>query len=76
MSLMVSLDLKLKNLERLIDSEVSKVFSNLVSKEPETEKEVEKDEVINQNIRTQANLSEEELDVILFYGGNKPENNN
>lgn len=64
------------DLERLIDSEVSKVFSNLVSKEPETEKEVEKDEVINQNIRTQANLSEEELDVILFYGGNKPENNN
>lgn len=51
-----------KELEQLIDSEVSKVFSDIVSKEPQKEKSQE----INQPVQRQVNLSEEEFDEIFF----------
>lgn len=57
-----------KELEKLIDIEVSKVFINLTSKEPEVKRPSSK-KLYQQ---TQVNLSEEELDEILFYGGKKP----
>jgi hypothetical protein len=51
-----------KELEELIDSEVSKVFSDMVSKEPQEEKAQE----TTQPVQRQVNLSEEEFDEIFF----------
>ena len=51
-----------KELEELIDSEVSKVFSDMVSKEPQEEKTQE----TTQPVQRQVNLSEEEFDEIFF----------
>jgi hypothetical protein len=59
-----------KELKDLIDLEVSKVFADMVYKEP---KEEPKEENSNNNmIQTKkVGLTEEELDEILFYGGKK-----
>ena len=57
-----------KYLEKLIDTEVSKVFINLTAKEPQ----LKKPEAIAVKIQPQVNLTEEELDDILFYGGKRP----
>lgn len=54
-----------KELEQLIDSEVSKIFSDMVSKEPEQEKSQETNEPV-QPVQKQVNLSEEEFDEIFF----------
>ena len=54
-----------KELEQLIDSEVSKVFSGMVSKEPQKEKSEETNQAI-QPVQKQVNLSEEEFDEIFF----------
>ncbi len=50
-----------EDLEKLIDIEVSKVFSDEPLKEPE-----EKVEISNEKIIKQTNLTEDELDEILF----------
>jgi hypothetical protein len=57
-----------KDLEKLIDTEVSKVFINLTAKEPQ----LKKPEATAVKIQPQVNLTEEELDDILFYGGKRP----
>ena len=59
-----------KELKDLIDLEVSKVFADMVYKEP---KEEPKEEISNNNIiqTKKVGLTEEELDEILFYGGKK-----
>jgi hypothetical protein len=57
-----------KELEKLIDTEVSKVFINLTAKEPQ----IKKPSPQKTHQQPQINLTEEELDEILFYGGNKP----
>jgi hypothetical protein len=59
-----------KELKDLIDLEVSKVFADMVYKEP---KEEPKEEISNNNIvqTKKIGLTEEELDEILFYGGKK-----
>jgi hypothetical protein len=59
-----------KELEQLIDKEVSRVFSNSYLKEPEI-KSVENSEIKLKKtpLDLKANLSEEELDDFLFYGG-------
>jgi hypothetical protein len=59
-----------KELKDLIDLEVSKVFADMVYKEP---KEEPKEEISNNNINQtkKVGLTEEELDEILFYGGKK-----
>ena len=57
-----------KELEKLIDTEVSKVFINLTSKEPQIKKSLPQ-KLYQQ---PQINLTEEELDDILFYGGKRP----
>ena len=61
-----------KELERLIDSEVSKVFSDMVSKEPESENKIDVSQKSNTPTNKIANLTEEELDNILFFGGKRP----
>jgi hypothetical protein len=61
-----------KELEQLIDSEVSKIFSDMVSKEPQSDKNNELSQDSQTNINKIANLTEEELDDILFYGGKRP----
>lgn len=54
-----------KELKELIDSEVSKVFSDMTSKEPQEElKETPK----VHNYTKKPKITEEELDQILFYG--------
>lgn len=58
-----------KELEKLIDTEVSKVFINLSSKEPQIKKSLPQ----KSYQQPQINLTEEELDEILFYGGKRPE---
>lgn len=50
-----------EDLEKLIDIEVSKVFSGEPLKEPE-----EKVEISNEKTIKQTNLTEDELDEILF----------
>jgi hypothetical protein len=57
-----------KELEKLIDTEVSKVFIDLTAKEPQ----IKKPSTQKVYQQPQINLTEEELDEILFYGGNKP----
>jgi len=57
-----------EDLQKLIDLEVSKVFITLTDKEPEP-----KSEKPRQPIQTQANLTEDELDLFLFYGGKEKE---
>jgi hypothetical protein len=57
-----------KELEKLIDTEVSKVFINLTSKEPQIKKSLPQ----KSYQQPQINLTEEELDDILFYGGKRP----
>lgn len=57
-----------KELEKLIDIEVSKVFINLSSKEPQIKKSLPQ----KSYQQPQINLTEEELDDILFYGGKRP----
>jgi hypothetical protein len=57
-----------KELEKLIDTEVSKVFINLTSKEPQVKKTLPQ----KSYQQPQINLTEEELDEILFYGGKRP----
>lgn len=57
-----------KELEKLIDTEVSKVFINLSSKEPQIKKSLPQ----KSYQQPQINLTEEELDEILFYGGKRP----
>lgn len=54
-----------EDLEKLIDIEVSKVFSGKPLREPES-KTLEKEEEMNVSNNFQTNLSEEELDEILF----------
>lgn len=57
-----------KELKELIDSEVSKVFSDMISKEPQEElKETPK---VHSSPK-KPSITEEELDEILFYGGKK-----
>ena len=57
-----------KELKELIDSEVSKVFSDMTSKEPQEElKETPK---VHSSPK-KPSITEEELDQILFYGGKK-----
>jgi hypothetical protein len=63
-----------KDLEELIDAEVSKVFADMVSKEPQPEPSPEGE--LSYPTRRMANLSEDELDEILFYGGTRPEDEN
>lgn len=58
-----------KELEKLIDTEVSKVFINLSSKEPQIKKSLPQ----KSYQQPQINLTEEELDEILFYGGKRPQ---
>jgi hypothetical protein len=60
--------MKKKELEKLIDTEVSKVFINLTSKEPQIKKSLPQ----KSYQQPQINLTEEELDEILFYGGKRP----
>jgi hypothetical protein len=73
-----------EDLQKLIDLEVSKIFINMVNKEPETvsekkeelkvsnTEEFEPKTVRDSRVKKQVNLTEDELDEILFYGGNKP----
>ncbi len=61
-----------KELEKLIDNEVSKIFSDMVSKEPESENEIDVSQKSDIQINRVANLTEEELDEILFFGGKRP----
>ncbi len=56
-----------KDLEKLIDIEVSKVFINLTTKEPQ----IKKTQTSNIKQQPQVNLTEDELDEILFYGGKR-----
>tara|TARA_Y100000389_G_C17277275_1_gene421076 strand:- start:360 stop:572 length:213 start_codon:yes stop_codon:yes gene_type:complete len=67
-----------KELKDLIDLEVSKMFSDMVYKEPkeESREEPEKKEG-NNNISKpkKKGLTEEELDEIWFYGGKKEKQN-
>tara|TARA_B100000963_G_C22624883_1_gene671821 strand:- start:762 stop:962 length:201 start_codon:yes stop_codon:yes gene_type:complete len=56
-----------KELRQLIDLEVSKVFSDMTTKEPQSNKEV--DEVKDvQSMSKKPPITEDELDEILFYG--------
>lgn len=57
-----------KELEKLIDTEVSKVFINLTSKEPQIKKSLPQKSYQQPQIK----LTEEELDDIIFYGGKRP----
>jgi hypothetical protein len=61
-----------KELEKLIDNEVSKIFSDMVSKEPESENKIDVSQKSDIQINRVANLTEEELDEILFFGGKRP----
>ena len=56
-----------QELKELIDLEVSKVFSDMITKEPGVELEVEKTQDI-QPIIKKIPVTEDELDEILFYG--------
>lgn len=53
-----------KELKELIDLEVSKVFSDMVYKEPKEEPKKEPQTPVMQKRKS---LTEEELDEILFY---------
>lgn len=53
-----------KELKELIDLEVSKVFSDMVYKEPKEEPKKEQQTPVMQKRKS---LTEEELDEILFY---------
>jgi hypothetical protein len=61
-----------KQLKNLIDTEVSKVFSDMTSKEPE--KEMRETKKVKSSPK-KTSLTEEELDDILFYGGKKKKEN-
>ncbi len=65
--------MKKKELKELIDTEVSKVFSDMTSKEPEAEKEMKETPKVKTVPKT-TSLTEEELDYIWFGGQKKKEN--
>ena len=56
-----------QELKELIDLEVSKVFSDMITKEPEVESETETAQDIQPVIK-KIPVTEDELDEILFYG--------
>tara|TARA_Y100000389_G_C17454916_1_gene517452 strand:- start:1247 stop:1447 length:201 start_codon:yes stop_codon:yes gene_type:complete len=56
-----------QELKELIDLEVSKVFSNMTTKEPSVESETETTQDI-QSVIKKIPVTEDELDEILFYG--------
>lgn len=60
-----------KELEKLIDDEVARIFSSVNIREPQPEP-IQAD-ANPQPTRTRAELSGEELDDIIFYGGEKPQ---
>mgnify|MGYP003626950961 FL=1 len=66
--------MKKQELKDLIDLEVSKVFSDMTSKEPtkEVATEVEESNVVASESKgkvPQKSMTEEDFDNILFYGG-------
>lgn len=68
-----------KELKELIDTEVSKVFSDITSKEPAKELEREPEKNVRETPKVEyvpktKNLTEEELDDIWFGGQNKKQN--
>jgi len=73
-----------QELKELIDSEVSKVFSDMTSKEPakESAKEVPAEIEESKDISTETKvatpkrkMTEEDFDETLFYGGKNKKNN-
>lgn len=61
-----------KELEKLIDGEVTRLFDSMNMREPQPE-EIQGETVEQQQpVKNRANLSKEELDDIIFYGGEKP----
>ena len=65
-----------EELKQLIDTEVSKVFSDMASKEPAKEMEESKDVSSEKKIvAPKKRMTEEDFDDILFYGGQNKKNN-
>lgn len=54
-----------QELKELIDLEVSKVFSDMITKEPSVESKVE---TTQEPVIKKTPVTEDELDEILFYG--------
>jgi hypothetical protein len=65
-----------EELKQLIDTEVSKVFSDMTSKEPAKEMEESKDISSEKKIvAPKKRMTEEDFDDVLFYGGQNKKNN-
>lgn len=61
-----------QELLKIIEDEVADIVSKKTVKEPEIKSEP-KPTKPSASTQTTANLSEEELDEIIFYGGKKPD---